>query len=101
MEDSSSDEFKDLAKIYIDAFKKSFLQDDTSEIGTSTISFADVRVVGFILDNSSLLDDSYFRWVMNEVRMGFGERVDTFFAKDVAPGWASTHGPLYGNYRDI
>ena len=61
MEDSTSDEFKDLAKIYIDAFKKSFSQDDTSEIGTSTISFAEVRVVGFILDNSSLLDDSFFR----------------------------------------
>ena len=61
MEDSTSDEFKDLAKIYIDAFKKNFSQDDTSEIGTSTISFAEVRVVGFILDNSSLLDDSYFR----------------------------------------
>ena len=61
MEDSTSDEFKDLAKIYIDAFKKSFSQDDASEIGTSTISFAEVRVVGFILDNSSLLDDSFFR----------------------------------------
>ena len=61
MEDSTSDEFKDLAKIYIDAFKKSFSQDDTSEIGISTISFAEVRVVGFILDNSSLLDDSFFR----------------------------------------
>ena len=61
MEDSTSDEFKDLAKIYIDAFKKNFSQDDTSEIGTSTISFAEVRVVGFILDNSLLLDDSYFR----------------------------------------
>ena len=69
MEDTTSDEFKDLAKIYIDAFKKSFSQDDTSEIGTSTISFAEVRVVGFILDNSSLLDDSFFRWVMNEVRI--------------------------------
>ena len=61
MEDTTSDEFKDLAKIYIDAFKKSFSQDDTSEIGTSTISFAEVRVVGFILDNSSVLDDSFFR----------------------------------------
>ena len=61
MEDTTSDEFKDLAKIYIDAFKNSFSQDDTSEIGTSTISFTEVRVVGFILDNSSLLDDSFFR----------------------------------------
>ena len=23
-----------------------------------------------------------------------------FFAKDVAPRWASNHGPFHGNYRD-
>ena len=23
-----------------------------------------------------------------------------FFAKDVAPRWASNHGPFYGNYAD-
>ena len=34
------------------------------------------------------------------VSTGFGERVDTFFTKDVAPRWASNHGPLYGHYRD-
>ena len=24
-----------------------------------------------------------------------------FFAKDVAPRWASNHGPFHGNYRTI
>ena len=61
MSDSTTDEFKDLANLYIDAFKKSFSQDDTSEVGTSTFSFAEVRVVGFILDDSLPLNDSSFR----------------------------------------
>ena len=61
MNDSTTDEFKNLAKIYIDAFKKSFSEDETSVVGTSTISFAEVRVVGFILDNPSPLDNSSYR----------------------------------------
>ena len=61
MSDPTTDEFNNLADLYIAAFKQSFSQDDASEVGTSTISFADVRVVKFILDNSALLDNSSFR----------------------------------------
>ena len=59
MNDPTTDEFKDLADIYIAAFKESFSQDDASEVGTSTISFAEVRVVSFILDTN--LENSTFR----------------------------------------
>ena len=59
MRNSTTDEFKDLAKTYTDAFKRSFSQDGISEVGTSKISFAEVRVMRFILVNS--LDDSSFR----------------------------------------
>ena len=61
MSDSTTDEFKDLANLYIDAFKKGFSQDDTSKVGTSTFSFGEVRVVSFILDDSLPLKDSSFR----------------------------------------
>ena len=53
MSDPTTDEFKDLADLYIAAFKGSFSQDDASQVGTSTFSFAEVRVVNFILDNSA------------------------------------------------
>ena len=61
LSDSTTDEFNDLANVYIDAFKKSFSQDGTSKVGTSIFSFAEVRVVGFILDDSLPLNDSSFR----------------------------------------
>ena len=47
--DSSTDEFTNLANIYIAPFKNSFLQDESSQVGDSTISFAEVRVLRFIL----------------------------------------------------
>ena len=59
MNDPTTDEFKDLADIYIAAFKESFSQDDASEVGTSTIAFAEVRVVSFILDTN--LENFTFR----------------------------------------
>ena len=61
LSDSTTDEFNDLANVYINAFKKSFSQDGTSEVGTSTFSFAEVRVVSFILDDSLPLNDPSFR----------------------------------------
>ena len=53
MSDPTTDEFKDLADLYITAFKGSFSQDNASQVGSSTISFAEVRVVNFVLDDST------------------------------------------------
>ena len=64
MNDSTSDEFKNLANIYVAPFNERFLQDETNQVGDSNISFGEVRVLRFILDNSSLFDDSSFRYVM-------------------------------------
>ena len=61
MSDSTTDEFKDLANRYIDAFQEGFSQDDTSKVGTSSFSFAEVRVVSFVLDDYPPLNDSSFR----------------------------------------
>ena len=68
MNNSATNEFKELAKIYIKAFQKSFSQVDTSEVGSSTISFAEVRVVSFILNNFSSPNVSSLRWVMTEAQ---------------------------------
>ena len=64
MNDSTSDEFKNLANIYVAPFNKKFLQDETNQVGDSNISFGEVRVLRFILENSSLVDDPSFRYVM-------------------------------------
>ena len=61
LNDSTTNEFKELARIYIKAFQKSFSQVDTSEVGSSTISFAEVRVVSFILNNFSSSNVSSLR----------------------------------------
>ena len=53
LSDPTTDEFKDLADLYIAAFKGSFSQDNASQVGSSTISFAEVRVVNFVLDDST------------------------------------------------
>ena len=64
LNDSTSDEFKNLANIYVTHFNEKFLQDETNQVGDSSISFGRVRVLRFIFENSSLLDDPSFRYVI-------------------------------------
>ena len=64
LNDSTSDEFKNLANIYVAPFNERFLQDETNQVGDSSISFGKVRVLRFILENSSLFDDPSFRFVI-------------------------------------
>ena len=62
LEDPTTDEFKDLATVYVSAFKQSFSQVENDAIGDSTtISFAEVRVVSFILNNFSSSNVSSLR----------------------------------------
>ena len=52
--DPSSQEFQDLANLYLAAFTNSLAQVTTGEVGTLTkISFATIRVMSFTLDDSS------------------------------------------------
>ena len=64
LNDSTSDEFKYLANMYAAPFNERFLQDETNQVGDSSISFGKVRVLRFILENSSLFDDPSFRYVI-------------------------------------
>ena len=64
LNDSTSDEFKYLANIYVAPFNERFLQDEIIQVGDLGISFGKVRVLRFILENSSLFDDSSFRYVI-------------------------------------
>ena len=64
LNDSTSDEFKNLANIYVTHFNEKFLQDETNQVGDSSISFGKVRVLRFILEDSSLFDDPSFRYVI-------------------------------------
>ena len=59
MTDPTTQEFQDLANLYLAAFTNTLVQVDTSEVGTLTsIEFATIRVMSFTLD------DSTFRYVM-------------------------------------
>ena len=64
LNDSTSDEFKYLANIYVAPFNERFLQDETNQVGDSSISFGKVRILRFILEDSSLFDDPSFRYVI-------------------------------------
>ena len=64
LNDSTSDEFKNLANIYVTHFNEKFLQDETNQVGDSSISFGKVRILRFILEDSSLFDDPSFRYVI-------------------------------------
>ena len=64
LNDSTSDEFKNLANIYVTHFNEKFLQDETNQVGDSSISFGKVRILRFILEDSSLFDDPSFRFVI-------------------------------------
>ena len=64
LNDSTSDEFKNLANIYVAPFNERFLQDEIIQVGDLSISFGKVRILRFILENSSLFDDSSFRYVI-------------------------------------
>ena len=64
LNDSTSDEFKNLANIYAAHFNEKFLQDETNQVGDSSISFGKVRVLRFILEDSPLFDDPSFRFVI-------------------------------------
>ena len=69
LEDPTTDEFKDLATVYVSAFKQSFSQVENDAIGDSTtISFAEVRVVSFILNDYTILDNSFPRQIMAQER---------------------------------
>ena len=47
-------EFQDLANLYLSAFTNTLAQVDTGEVSTLTsISFATIRVISFTLDDSS------------------------------------------------
>ena len=50
--------------MYAAPFNERFLQDETNQVGDSSISFGKVRVLRFILENSSLFDDPSFRFVI-------------------------------------
>ena len=53
MTDSSTQEFQDLANLYLTAFVNTLARVDTGEVGTLTsISFATIRVMSFTLDSS-------------------------------------------------
>ena len=53
MADSSTQEFQDLANLYLTAFVNTLARVDTGEVGTLTsISFATIRVMSFTLDSS-------------------------------------------------
>ena len=64
LNDSTSDEFKNLANIYVTHFNEKFLQDETNQVGDSSISFGKVRILRFILEDTSLFDDPSFRYVI-------------------------------------
>lgn len=64
LNDSTSDEFKNLANIYVAPFNERFLQDETNQVGDSSISFGKVRVLRFILEDSSLFDDPSLRFII-------------------------------------
>ena len=52
--DPSTQEFKDLANLYLSAFTNTLAQVSTNEVSSLTsISFATIRVMSFTLDNSS------------------------------------------------
>ena len=60
MTDPSTEEFQDLANLYLAAFTETLSQVTTAEVGSLTsISFATIRVMSFTLDNSS------FRYVIS------------------------------------
>ena len=69
LEDPTTDEFKDLATVYVSAFKETFSQVENNAIGNSTtISIAEVRVVSFILNDYTIPDNSFSRQVMAQER---------------------------------
>ena len=54
LEDSTTQEFQDLANLYLQAFTNTLVTVDTGDVGTLTsISFATIRVMSFSLDTST------------------------------------------------
>ena len=55
LDDPTTDEFKDLANLYLAAFTNTLSTVSTEQVGSLTnIKFATIRVMSFTLDNSSL-----------------------------------------------
>ena len=91
LNDSTSDEFKYLANIYVAPFNERFLQDETNQVGDSSISFGKVRVLRFILENSSLFDNPSFRYVIFHQWSSGAVITDTDlnYHSDIITDWSS------------